>query len=437
MSSKSAPRPTKVLLTSSEGTEFLIDRDIADMSQLLKCMFQDIGEIVLEPVPLPNVSGPILTKVIEYCTHHRNDPNFYSANDDLAAEIAEWDLEFCKVDQGTLYELILAANYLDIKPLLDLTCKTVANMIKAKTPEEIRRTFGIVNDFSPEEEDQARRENAFYLSMPEYKFETIQVTFPIPFVAHVELSRAKKMNAINSAMWVDIRSVFDTLRDDPDVRAIVLSGAGRCFTSGLDMFSLNLPVVEDDPSRTAFKIRLFLKALQDSLSAIERCDKAVIAAIHGPCIGGGIDISTACDIRYASKDAYFSVKEVDIGLAADVGTLQRLPKVVGNISWVRELCLTARNFDANEALEFGFISKILPDHAKVLEAAIATATLIAEKSPIAVNGTKHLLNYSRDHSVQEGLDYTAAWNMVMLTTPDLPTAAAASMQKQKPTFAKL
>ncbi|KAF9348778.1 putative enoyl CoA hydratase [Mortierella sp. AD094] len=273
--------------------------------------------------------------------------------------------------------------------------------------------------------------------MPEYSFETVKVSFPAPFVAHVELNRPKKLNAINSGMWVDIRNVFDTLRDDENVRAIVLSGSGRCFTSGLDLMSLNLPIVEDDPSRTAFKVRPFVKALQDSLSAIEVCDKPVIAAIHGPCIGGGIDISTACDIRYASKDAYFSVKEVDIGLAADVGTLQRLPKVVGNISWVRELCFTGRNFDATEALEYGFISKLLPDPAKVLAEALATATFIAEKSPVAVQGTKHLLNFSRDHTVQEGLNYTAQWNAVMLTSPDLPTAAAAHMQKIKPTFAKL
>ncbi|KAF9100117.1 hypothetical protein BGX29_003337 [Mortierella sp. GBA35] len=150
--------PSQILLTSSEGTEFLIDRDIADKSMLLKCMLEDIGEIG-QAVPLPNVSGPILTKVIEYCTHHRDDPNFLSANDDASADIGEWDLEYCKVDQGTLYELILAANYLDIKPLMDLTCKTVANMIKAKSPEEIRKTFNITNDFTPEEEDQVRREN--------------------------------------------------------------------------------------------------------------------------------------------------------------------------------------------------------------------------------------------------------------------------------------
>ncbi|KAG0051195.1 putative enoyl CoA hydratase [Gryganskiella cystojenkinii] len=273
--------------------------------------------------------------------------------------------------------------------------------------------------------------------MPEYKYETVEVSFPAPFVAHVKLNRPKKMNAINGQMWEDIRAVFDTLRDDPDVRSIVLSGSGRCFTSGLDLFSLNLPVVEDDASRTAFKIRPYLRNLQASLSAIELCDKAVVAAIHGACVGGGIDISTACDIRYASKDAFFSVKEVDIGLAADVGTLQRLPKVVGNISWVRELCLTGRNFDAKEALEYGFISKLVEDPAKMLAEALATATIIAEKSPVAAIGTKHLLNYSRDHGVQEGLDYTAAWNMVMLTSPDIPTAAAAHMQKTKATFAKL
>ncbi|KAF9428453.1 hypothetical protein BGZ94_002330 [Podila epigama] len=165
-----SPKQGQVILTSSEGTEFIVDRDIADKSMLLKCMLDDIGEIG-QAVPLPNVSGPILTKVIEYCTHHRDDPNFQSANDDAAADIDEWDLEYCKVDQGTLYEMILAANYLDIKPLLDLTCKTVANMIKGllianaisghgpKSPEEIRKTFNITNDFTPEEEDQARREN--------------------------------------------------------------------------------------------------------------------------------------------------------------------------------------------------------------------------------------------------------------------------------------
>ena len=150
-----------VKLTSSEGTEFTVDRDIAEKSVLLKNMLEDVGESDMA-IPLPNVTGPILKKVVDWCTHHRTDAN-PPVEDELkqrsADDIDEWDADFCKVDQGTLFELILAANYLDIKPLLDLTCKTVANMIKGKTPEEIRKTFNIVNDFTPEEEEQVRREN--------------------------------------------------------------------------------------------------------------------------------------------------------------------------------------------------------------------------------------------------------------------------------------
>lgn len=151
-----------VRLSSSEGTEFTVDREIAEKSLLLKNMLEDVGEADAV-IPLPNVTGPILQKVIEWCTHHRTDPPAI-VEDEMKQQralddIDEWDAEFCKVDQGTLFELILAANYLDIKPLLDLTCKTVANMIKGKSPEEIRKTFNIVNDFTPEEEEQVRREN--------------------------------------------------------------------------------------------------------------------------------------------------------------------------------------------------------------------------------------------------------------------------------------
>ncbi|KAF9439349.1 hypothetical protein BGZ76_000010 [Entomortierella beljakovae] len=271
----------------------------------------------------------------------------------------------------------------------------------------------------------------------EYNFETVKVTFTSPFVAHVELNRPKKLNSMNGTMWTDIRDVFRTLHGDEDVRAVVISGVGRCFTTGLDVVSLSLPLVDDDAARSAFGIRQVVKRLQDCLSAIELCEKPVIAAIHGYCIGGGIDLSSACDIRYAAKDALFSIKEVDIGMAADVGTLQRFPKVVGNNSWVRELCYTGRNFDANEAAHYGYVSKVLPDHASLIAEALATATFIAEKSPVAVQGTKHNLNYSRDHTVQEGLDYMALWNASMLNGPDLPNGAAANMQKKKITFAKL
>ncbi|RKP05328.1 Skp1 family, dimerization domain-containing protein [Thamnocephalis sphaerospora] len=162
-----------VKLTSSEGTEFDVERSVIERSLLIKNLLDDVGEsdtCAYTPIPLPNVSGPILAKVIEYCEHHRNDPVVGHGDADaeldasgarVSDEIDEWDMEFCKVDQGTLFEMILAANYLDIRSMLDLTCKTVANMIKNKTPEEIRKTFNITNDFSPEEEEQVQRENAW------------------------------------------------------------------------------------------------------------------------------------------------------------------------------------------------------------------------------------------------------------------------------------
>ncbi|KAJ3286897.1 hypothetical protein HK104_008843 [Borealophlyctis nickersoniae] len=151
-----------VKLTSSDGQEFTVAKEIACQSVLIKNMLEDVGDDVDQAIPLPNVSGPILTKVIEYATQHKDDPPLPPEDEvkpKSSDDIDEWDREFMNVDQGTLFELILAANYLDMKGLLDLGCKTVANMIKGKSVEEIRKTFNIVNDFTPEEEEQIRKEN--------------------------------------------------------------------------------------------------------------------------------------------------------------------------------------------------------------------------------------------------------------------------------------
>ncbi|SHO78940.1 Similar to S.cerevisiae protein SKP1 (Evolutionarily conserved kinetochore protein) [Malassezia sympodialis ATCC 42132] len=151
-----------VLLTTSDNEHFTVDRDVAERSMLIKQMIEDIGETD-QPIPLPNVSASVLTKVLEYCSHHRHDPPASSDETDemrrRATDISEWDAKFIQVDQEMLFEIILAANYLDIKSLLDIGCKTVANMIKGKQPEEIRKLFNIQNDFTPEEEAQIRREN--------------------------------------------------------------------------------------------------------------------------------------------------------------------------------------------------------------------------------------------------------------------------------------
>jgi len=150
----------QVKLQSVDEQEFTVSIDVAKMSETVKHMVEDIGAD--QVIPLPNVTGKILQKVIAYCQYHLEHPTPVSEekkDEKRTDDISPWDLEFCKVDQATLFELILAANYLDIRPLLDLTCKTVANMIKGKTPEEIRKTFNIKNDFTPEEEEQVRKEN--------------------------------------------------------------------------------------------------------------------------------------------------------------------------------------------------------------------------------------------------------------------------------------
>ncbi|KAJ3114903.1 hypothetical protein HK100_001523 [Physocladia obscura] len=208
-------------------------------------------------------------------------------------------------------------------------------------------------------------------------------------------------------MWRELRECFSTLTNVfPDARAVVVSGVGRGFTAGLDLSDAALGASNGDPARAGFGFLDVVYSLQASLSAIETCRIPVIAAVHGPCIGAGIDLITACDVRYAAVNTVFSVKEVDVGLAADVGTLQRLPKVVGNSSWVHEICLTARNFTAAEALEHQLVSKVVDGSVEqVLEVAIKIASLIAEKSPVAVAGTKNVLKYSRDHSVEDGLKY--------------------------------
>lgn len=164
---------------------------------------------------------------------------------------------------------------------------------------------------------------------------------------------------------------------------------------------------------------------------------AVICVLHGVSLGLAMDIACCADIRICASNTRFSVKEVDIGLAADIGTLARLPKIVGSTSWVKDVCLSARDFSAQEALAVGLVSQVHEDKARAVAAALALGKTLAEKSPIAVQGTKELLNYGRDHGTQESLRYTKVWNSVALQAGDVPSALMSSLQKKKPTFEKL
>lgn len=184
-----------------------------------------------------------------------------------------------------------------------------------------------------------------------------------------------------------------------------------------------------DAARKGVLMHEHVREFQDAISEIERCNKPVIAAVHNIAFGLGVDLLCACDIRIALADSRFSVREVDAGLAADIGTLQRFPKIVGNDSWVREVCYTAREFDAREALQQGFLSRIVEgkQQQSVVAEAVALAADIASKSPIAVRNTKRLLVHGRDHSVQEGLEYTALLSAAALQSDDIPVAVSGKL----------
>ncbi|KAG8791507.1 hypothetical protein FRC16_000387 [Serendipita sp. 398] len=244
-----------------------------------------------------------------------------------------------------------------------------------------------------------------------------KISTPNDGVLLVEMNRPP-VNAFNQPFWEELKAVFEAASKDGSVRVVVLSSAlPKLFTAGLDLTDTSALQNHDglDASRQALILRQHILDFQAAISAIEKCVKPVIGACHGLCMGLAVDILCATDIRYAADSSKFSIKEVDVGLAADIGTLSRLPKIAGNMSAIREMAFTGREFNAEEALRIGFISRIVPGGREgVVATALETAKVIAAKSPIAVIGTKHLLLHAQDHSVQESLEYTATWNQVML-----------------------
>ena len=248
------------------------------------------------------------------------------------------------------------------------------------------------------------------MASSEYNCEHFNVTFPAQYVAQVEINRPKKLNAFIEAMWLNLGAIFRKLSHDPDVRVVILTAAGdRAFTAGLDVqeASESGPLAQSrnadaDGARKATAIRRHMQEFQDEVSAIEKCEKPVIGVLHGISYGLAIDMTLCCDIRICAKDTRFSVREVEIGLAADIGTLSRLPHANVPMSWVKEVCLTARDFTAEEALRVGLVSGVYDSKAAALDRALELGKLLASKSPVAVQGTKEVLNFSRDHTVADG-----------------------------------
>ncbi|XP_066906245.1 delta(3,5)-Delta(2,4)-dienoyl-CoA isomerase, mitochondrial isoform X2 [Halyomorpha halys] len=274
------------------------------------------------------------------------------------------------------------------------------------------------------------------------KFQTLSLTVPKPFVYHVELNRPEKLNSFNHEMFNEITDCFKTLHKDEDCRVILLSGAGRLFSAGLDLTSvatLGEKLAEhEDVARKCKVFRELIIAYQDAISAPEKCAKPVISLVHNGCIGAGTDLITSVDIRYCTEDAYFQVKEVELGMAADIGVLQRLPRIIGNTSLANELCLTGRKIGAKESLEAGLVSKVFKDKESMMASGLELAESLSLKSPVAVQMTKRSILYSRDHGVEAGLQHIADWNQVMLQSEDFMNAAMALATKSPPpTFSKL
>ena len=258
-------------------------------------------------------------------------------------------------------------------------------------------------------------------------------------VAEVVLDRPDKLNAMAPIFFDQIRAAFEQVDRDDAIRVAILRAEGRHFTAGLDLVAAAPGVLQPDPetadSPVAANAKLYrlIRDWQDSISAAERCCKPVIAAVHGHCIGGGVDLTTACDIRLCTADATFSIHETKIAIVADIGTLQRVTAIVGK-GMAREMAFTGKRVTADRALRCGLVNDVFPDQESLLAGAREMAREIAANSPLAVQGTKQVLQYSEKHSIEEGLEYVARWNSSLLHSRDLKEAMTAFMEKREPEF---
>jgi enoyl-CoA hydratase len=256
-------------------------------------------------------------------------------------------------------------------------------------------------------------------------------------VAEVTLLGPGKGNAMGPDFWRELPIVFGELDANPDVHAIVLTGSGANFSYGLDLPAMMphwAPLLEDRAfARPRTKFLDEVRALQDAVTAVAACRKPVIAAVSGWCIGGGLDVIAAADVRLASADAKFSVREVKVAIVADLGSLQRLAGIIGE-GHLRELAYTGKNVDAARAEKIGLVNDVYADQAAVLAAARELAAEIAANPPLVVQGVKDVLDHQREGQVADGLRYVAAWNSAFLPSEDLREAAQAFLERRAPEF---
>jgi enoyl-CoA hydratase len=254
-------------------------------------------------------------------------------------------------------------------------------------------------------------------------------------VANITLNRPDAMNAMNRAFWNELPAIVNDINDNARARVIVLSSTGKHFSAGMDLSVFTSGegttgrAMEADAHTRAESFRYHVHHLQDTFSCLDNARMPVIAAIQGGCIGGAVDMVSACDIRYATEDAFFCIQEINIGMTADVGTFPRLCGLIPQ-GWVRELAYTGRRLSAQKAKEIGLVNEVFPTHEAMMEHVNATALEIAAKAPLAVAGSKVMINYARDHTIKDGLDYIAVWQTGMFSPAHMGEAFAAKQGKR-------
>lgn len=257
-------------------------------------------------------------------------------------------------------------------------------------------------------------------------------------IAHIQLCRPEQLNSMIPAFWHELPEVVNTIDHHAAARVIVISSTGKHFSAGMDLsvFTQMGNDFSGEPARRAERLRRSVLELQDSFNALENIRIPVLAAIQGGAIGGAVDMISAADCRYCTQDAFFTIKETEIGMTADVGTLQRLPHLIPQ-GLIRELAYTGRNWTSREALAQGFVNNVFEDQASMLDSVMKIAQKIASNSPMAVAGCKEMINYSRDHSVADSLNYMATWQSGMFQMPDIQEAMTAQQQKRVPKYEEL
>jgi enoyl-CoA hydratase len=259
-------------------------------------------------------------------------------------------------------------------------------------------------------------------------------------IAHIVLNRPEAFNAMPRAFWNELPAIVNDINDNARARVIVISSTGKHFSAGMDISVFTdgegVSAGSGDQYARAEAFRQFVLTLQNTFSCLDHARMPVIAAIQGGCIGAGVDMTSACDVRYCTEDAFFQIAEINIGMTADVGTFPRLCKLIPE-GWVRELAYTGRRLSAQKARDIGLVNDVFATHAEMISNVMTLAAEIAEKSPVAIAGSKRMINYARDHSQADALDYIATWQAGMFAPPHMAEAFTAKAQKRAGAFPDL